>query len=205
VVPTEPPPDTLHHAGEPVAPEGSLSRPAVHRETRRSPAREYVEAGYLWNSGIFVSRADTLIGELERLAPRGGSGLGSGGKAIRIRTSSGSIASRSKKCGGLSIDFAVMEHYRQGRRGAGHVRMVGRRQLVGCLGPSPKTSMATPCAVTWRCRHPEFLHPLRRILAAVVGMDSAIVTLPRFGARRFRRCERIVEDAGGKACCEPAT
>lgn len=33
-------------------------------------AQEYIEAGYLWNSGNFVFRADVMIEELERFAPQ---------------------------------------------------------------------------------------------------------------------------------------
>jgi mannose-1-phosphate guanylyltransferase len=35
----------------------------------RETAREYVSAGYLWNSGIFLWRASTFLNEVEKVAP----------------------------------------------------------------------------------------------------------------------------------------
>jgi mannose-1-phosphate guanylyltransferase/mannose-6-phosphate isomerase len=72
-------------------------------------ASAYVEAGYLWNSGNFVFRADRLLGELEAFAPTlitevraaltGGTPRADG---LRL----GPRFSASPK---ISIDYAVME------------------------------------------------------------------------------------------------
>lgn len=75
-------------------------------ETR---AREYVKSGFLWNSGYFVARAQTLAEELGRFVPEvlaaaraGVSGGASSGGAVLLGEG---FCSAPK----ISIDYAVME------------------------------------------------------------------------------------------------
>jgi mannose-1-phosphate guanylyltransferase len=42
---------------------------AFHEKPDRDTARRYVDAGYLWNTGIFVWKASVLLEEIERHAP----------------------------------------------------------------------------------------------------------------------------------------
>ena len=48
---------------------------AFHEKPDRETARRYVEEGYLWNSGIFVWRADRFLREVRELAPEIGDHL----------------------------------------------------------------------------------------------------------------------------------
>jgi mannose-1-phosphate guanylyltransferase/mannose-6-phosphate isomerase len=73
----------------------------------RQRAEAYVAAGYLWNSGNFVVRADVLLAELERLAPEvleaARRALPEGAGATIALTEAFNAAPR------ISIDYAVME------------------------------------------------------------------------------------------------
>lgn len=73
----------------------------------RARATEYVAAGYLWNSGNFVARADVLLDELARHAPEVAVAVRAAlpaGDAARIELEpTFSAAPR------ISIDYAVME------------------------------------------------------------------------------------------------
>lgn len=89
-------------AGEGLAPVA-----AFREKPNADTARAYVEAGYLWNSGNFVVRADVLLGELERFAPgvpaaAKASLADGGGATIRL----GEPFRAAPK---ISIDYAVME------------------------------------------------------------------------------------------------
>ncbi|MEM9593134.1 MAG: mannose-1-phosphate guanylyltransferase [Acidobacteriota bacterium] len=82
----------------------------VHRVDRfrekpeKALAEQYVEGGrHLWNAGIFVFRATTLLGHLERLEPELGRGLAEMAQAPdRTAEIYAALPARS-------IDFAVME------------------------------------------------------------------------------------------------
>jgi mannose-1-phosphate guanylyltransferase/mannose-6-phosphate isomerase len=70
-------------------------------------AAEYIEAGYLWNSGNFIARADVLLEELAQYAP----GVVEAAKAALPATSSdfqtlGAVFGTAPR---ISIDYAVME------------------------------------------------------------------------------------------------
>ena len=74
-------------------------------------AKEYLEQGYLWNSGNFLFRAATMRGELQRLQPEVWSAVSasvSGASKdldfLRLEASAFAKAPR------ISIDYAVMEH-----------------------------------------------------------------------------------------------
>ena len=57
--------------GEPIAVEGDVRAyrvRAFHEKPDAETARRYVEAGYLWNTGIFVWKAAVLLEEIERHA-----------------------------------------------------------------------------------------------------------------------------------------
>jgi len=72
-------------------------------------ARQYVEKGFLWNSGYFVARAETLAEELARFAPdvlaaaRAGVAEGACNAGVLLLGESFRRAPR------VSIDYAVME------------------------------------------------------------------------------------------------
>lgn len=73
----------------------------------RTRAAEYVAAGYLWNSGNFVARADVLLEELDAYAPevaRAARAALPAGDATRIELDPAFAAAPR-----ISIDYAVME------------------------------------------------------------------------------------------------
>lgn len=58
--------------GEPLEAPGDVQAfrvAAFHEKPDAATARRYVDAGYLWNSGIFVWKASVFLDELERHAP----------------------------------------------------------------------------------------------------------------------------------------
>jgi len=95
--------------------EGGLDAQPVHRVEKFTEkpslkvARAYLASGkYLWNSGMFVWRADTLLRNLEQFQPRLSQLLG------RIAVAGGIGAHRTLRelfpqCEKISIDYALME------------------------------------------------------------------------------------------------
>ncbi|MBX9823647.1 MAG: mannose-1-phosphate guanylyltransferase/mannose-6-phosphate isomerase [Xanthobacteraceae bacterium] len=73
-------------------------------------AQDYIESGYLWNSGNFVFRADVMLEELERFAPQ----ILAGARAAVERAQHDLDfvrldAKAFKTAPAISIDYAVME------------------------------------------------------------------------------------------------
>ncbi|MBA3520483.1 MAG: mannose-1-phosphate guanylyltransferase/mannose-6-phosphate isomerase, partial [Rhizobiales bacterium] len=113
VVPTEPatgygyikPGEPLGLAGQAFRALRFIEKPDLAR------AREYLDAGFLWNSGIFVTRADTLVAELERLAP---AVAGPAAEAARLAVQDQDFIRLDRvsfaRAKAVSIDYAVMEH-----------------------------------------------------------------------------------------------
>ncbi len=73
-------------------------------------ARTYVESGqYLWNAGIFVFRADTILEAFARHMPEMQKGLEALRKAVGKRTYPGVLKRVFPKLPSQSIDYGVME------------------------------------------------------------------------------------------------
>ena len=94
---------------------GSASRvEAFVEKPARDVAAGYVGAGYLWNSGNFFFRADTMIGELEAFAP---DVMNAAREAIaKARHDLGFLALDAEAFAAapkISIDYAVMERTRK--------------------------------------------------------------------------------------------
>ncbi|NBB52502.1 mannose-1-phosphate guanylyltransferase [Rhizobium sp. CRIBSB] len=75
-------------------------------------AVRYIEAGYLWNSGNFIARAETLLSELDQHAPAVAASAraalpDAGGRGTQTLTPAFLDAPR------ISIDYAVMEKTRR--------------------------------------------------------------------------------------------
>jgi mannose-1-phosphate guanylyltransferase len=86
--------------------------PGLHRAVRfheKPPlprARRFVASGrHLWNAGIFVWRADAILGELERCAPE----LARAFAPWRARPSRAALARADRRAPKLPIDKAVLE------------------------------------------------------------------------------------------------
>ena len=95
-------------------------------------ARYLADGGYLWNSGIFVFRADVILEEIRRAMPV----LGRAARRDRRRRS-GRPPTRGRsrrvfpECPSISIDFGVMEKSDRHRGGARGLRLERRGQLRG--------------------------------------------------------------------------
>lgn len=87
--------------------EGLSPVSAFREKPDAATARAYVEAGYLWNSGNFVVRADVVLSELERFAPgvpAAAKAALAGGEGATIR-----LGEPFRAAPKISIDYAVME------------------------------------------------------------------------------------------------
>lgn len=74
---------------------------AFHEKPDQDTARRYVEEGYLWNSGIFVWRADRFLREVREHAPEIGDHL--------VRLERGDVAGFFDAVPPISVDEAVLE------------------------------------------------------------------------------------------------
>lgn len=83
----------------------------------QSVAESYLEAGtYLWNSGLFISRADTMLRELEQHAPEVIEACRRSLKAAEHDLDFLRIEEEAfRTAPALSFDHAVMEHTTRGR------------------------------------------------------------------------------------------
>ena len=75
-------------------------------------ARAYLDAGanrYLWNSGMFVWRAKTLLDCIRRYAPENSAGIEKIGLAWRTPQKEAVLAAVFPTLKKISVDFAVME------------------------------------------------------------------------------------------------
>jgi mannose-1-phosphate guanylyltransferase / mannose-6-phosphate isomerase len=78
-------------------------------------AEEYVNAGYLWNSGMFVFTAGVMLEEMRRLVPEV---EGAAGRAVEEARRNDGLVRLGGSFGAapsISIDHAVMEHTERGR------------------------------------------------------------------------------------------
>lgn len=93
--------------GEPLeGPPDGAARVAAFREKPDSDtATRYLEAGFLWNTGIFIWRADTFLDEIRTHAPEVSAAL--------HHLESGDAAAFFTACEPIAVDVAVLE--RSGR------------------------------------------------------------------------------------------
>ena len=74
---------------------------AFHEKPDAATAAGYVRAGYLWNTGILIWRADTFLEEVRALAPEVGGALG--------HLDEGDVAGFFGACERITVDVAVLE------------------------------------------------------------------------------------------------
>lgn len=97
--------------GKPVS-DGVMALARFKEKPDAKTAADYIASKkYLWNSGIFVFRADRYLAELERLQPLIRSSCAAALDSARrdldfLRLDEANFA----RCPGISIDYAVMEH-----------------------------------------------------------------------------------------------
>lgn len=101
-----------------IEPGDQLSTPGAHKVRRfveKPPAeiaRAYVEAGYLWNSGNFVFRADRLLAELAEFAPELAATVKDACASAEAGVDGMQLGADFLSCPKISIDYAVMEKTR---------------------------------------------------------------------------------------------
>lgn len=100
-------PSTAYGYIAPGAPEGAVRRiEAFVEKPDVLTAQRYIRAGYLWNSGNFVVRADHLLAELDRFAP----GVSAAARrALAEAREDGRLGEAFLESPRISIDYAVME------------------------------------------------------------------------------------------------
>jgi mannose-1-phosphate guanylyltransferase len=102
--------------GAPLDPSRSSGKLAAHAVERfvekpdRTTAERYLADGsYLWNSGIFVFRADVILDEIRRVMPALGGALDRIGAALGTRRAARVLGEVFPGCPSISIDYGVME------------------------------------------------------------------------------------------------
>ena len=80
----------------------------TEKPAEKTAARYVVSANYLWNGGMFIWRASTVIHNLERFQPRMAKGLAAIARAGGVRSSEAlrRLYPRLEK---ISVDYALME------------------------------------------------------------------------------------------------
>lgn len=104
------------HRGEPTAP-GVYRVRAFREKPDRATADAYLASGeHLWNSGMFVWRADTLLAELEHRLPENARELAEVAAqwpthgAAQTPALADRVAARFAELRRISVDYAIMEH-----------------------------------------------------------------------------------------------
>ena len=127
-------------------------------------ARSYLAEGYLWNSGNLMFRARTLLDEYRGFDAASAAAVtaaveGAGSDLGFITLEARGLCARDREIGRLRGDGEDDAR----RRGAGLLRLVGRRLLAGGLGPGGqgrrRQRQARRCSSTRRAPMPP---PTRR-------------------------------------------
>lgn len=103
---------------------GAYKVQAFKEKPDKATADRYVESGrYYWNSGMFVWRADTVLGELAQHLPDSHKGLSQIATAWGTPAQAKAVADIYPQLPKISIDYAVMEPASQ-HKGAADVAVV---------------------------------------------------------------------------------
>ena len=190
----------------------ALGTPGIHKvdafveKPDARKAARYVSDGYLWNSGNFLFRADTLLAELARLEPTMGEAVAAAvAEATRdlgfVRLDSAAFARAPQK----SIDYAVMEKTDRAAVVEGRFRWsdIGSWDAVFDIAPRDKTGnvLTGPVAAldTQNC----IVHTEGQ-LAAVIGVKDlvvvttpdAVLVLPRERAEDVKKLVGLLKEEG---------
>lgn len=99
--------------GKPVADDGGIEHFELKRFKEKpdlQAARQYVESGrYLWNSGMFVWRAEAILGEIRTWLPQHYGALGPLGEVDGTPQWQGALEKAFSAVQPVSIDYGVME------------------------------------------------------------------------------------------------
>jgi len=104
---------------------GGVSSLRVRRFTEKPVAelaRQFLSAGnYLWNSGMFLWRADTIVNALREYLPQTASLLAKIAGAYGTRNFAEVFKKLYTKCYNVSVDYAVLEPRSAEGEGASHI------------------------------------------------------------------------------------
>lgn len=96
---------------------GNIATYRVERFTEKpnvEVAKDFIQKGtYLWNSGMFIFRADVILREIERYLPKMHSSLMEIYKHIGEEDEERVIKEQYEKIEGISIDFGIMQKTRK--------------------------------------------------------------------------------------------
>jgi len=182
--------------GEPIGANGVFALQKFVEKPDAATAARYVRDGYLWNSGNFLYRADTLLAELARLEPAMAAAItaaveGAGNDLGFLRLQPEAFASSPQK----SIDYAVMEKTDRAAVVVGDFRWsdIGSwDSLLDITPPDAQGNVVHGHVVTMDTKN-SVIHASDR-LAAVVGVDNlvvvstadAVMVVPRARAQEVR-------------------
>lgn len=167
------------HRGVPADPEGIWTVASFTEKPDVETATEYVRSGdYLWNSGMFLVRADVYLHELEAHA---GDIARVVAKSAAILTPDGQFLRPDREvfsaCRSESIDYAVMEHTRIGRVAeldAGWSDLGSWSSLMQAGAPA-RAANVTRGDVLLRDVSGSFIHSSSRLVTAVGLRDQVVV------------------------------
>lgn len=192
--------------GEQLATAGAYKVDKFEEKPNAAKAAGYVADGYLWNSGNFLFRADTLLSELNRFEPSMReaveAAVASATKDLGfVRLDATAFARAPQK----SIDYAVMEKTDRAAVVEGRFRWsdigswdavfdVTQRDKAGNVLTGPVTAVDTENSI---------VHTEGR-LAAVIGVEDlivvttpdAVLVLPRDRAEDVKKLVALLKEEG---------
>jgi mannose-1-phosphate guanylyltransferase/mannose-6-phosphate isomerase len=192
--------------GEQTANSGVFRVHAFVEKPDLATAKRYLDEGYLWNSGIFLARADVLMGELDRFEPEIAKAAARAvANATRdldfIRLDPEAFASAPAK----SIDYAVME--KTARAATVPVSFpwsdLGSWQAVWALSAKdekgnahqgPASFLESSSCYAWSDQAEVVLAGVQGL--AVIATPDAILVTPRGSTQLVKRAVERLEGEG---------
>jgi mannose-1-phosphate guanylyltransferase/mannose-6-phosphate isomerase len=167
--------------GEALAPDGVHAVAAFREKPDAPTAAGYVKAGYLWNSGNFLFRADVLLAEIRRFEPEMGAAVEAAVAAASddlgfLRLDHDAFARAPQK----SIDYAVMEKTDRAAVVEGRFRWsdIGSWDAVFAIAERADSGNAETGPVVAVDAENCLVHSEGRLTAVLGTKDLAVVTTP---------------------------
>ncbi len=168
-------------------------------------AKRYVRSGkYLWNAGMFVWRASTLLGNLERFQPQMAAALRALAEAGGTR-SPAAMKHLYPKCENISIDYALMEKIPNVFAVAADFGWsdVGSWAAAHALNPQDENGNVSPEAALLVDSRRNLIVSPRKFVAAVgvedlviVETDDALLICPRARSQDIGKVVRELQRLG---------
>jgi len=182
--------------GEEIGSTGVRAVKAFVEKPDAATAAKYVEAGYLWNSGNFLFRADVLLGELKRLQPKMHEAIDAAVEGIStdlgfLRLEPEAFARAPQ----ISIDYAMMEKTDRAAVVEGRFRWsdIGSWDAIFEIAPQDAAGNAVQGQVLAIDSRGCVVHSNDRLTAVlgvedlvVVSMPDATLVLPRERAQEVK-------------------